>query len=120
MVGSKKWFLYTTDSSDNFAMEMDESNGIAVSNTDMTDANVEDYSVPGNVRKRFAMYRSAAGTTARKIYVSTVAKLAAVPATITIKDADGTDLELSLSYKRGEVVFLPKAADSGLNDGTAT
>lgn len=120
MAGSKKWFQYVTDAGDTFAMEMDESNGEAVNNVDMTAANLERYAVPSNVRKRYALYRSTDGYTQRKIWVSTVALLAAAPSTITVPDYTGTDTTLNLTYPVGERTALPKAADSGLNDGDDT
>ena len=120
MAGSKKWFLYTTDLGNDFAMEMDESNGEAISNTDMTDANLQSYSVPGNVRKRYASYRSTDGFTQRKIYASTAAILAAAPDTITVPDYAGVDVELKIAHRSGERIFMPKAADTALDDGDVT
>jgi hypothetical protein len=121
MAGSRKFFIYTTDSGDDFAMDMDESNGEAVGNIDLTPGNIVPYKVPGNIKKRYSIYRSIDGFTSRKIYHSTAATAAAAPATITVIDFQaGTTIDLNRTSYRGESQqFQPVAADTALLDGDA-
>lgn len=122
MAGSLKWFEYTTDGGDDFAVFMDESNGEAVGNTDYTAASDAQFKLPSNVKARFARYTSADGNYQRVIPISTAAIAAALPATIELEVAGQTALvTMSLSIVKGEVFSpIPRAADTGLDDGDET
>lgn len=123
MAGSKKWFVYTTDQGDDFAILADESNTEALNagTQDYASGVTITYSLPKNVRPRAAVYSNADGTRTIRCYALTQTiyngALAGVP-TITDPIAGGT---LSLSRLEPErIKLLPIAADTGLTDGDAT
>ena len=122
MAGSNKWFIYTTDSGADYALQLDESNTEAVnagSQDYLNDATVV-FAVPRNVRPRYAVFENAAGTRSIRCVALTPEIYAAIPGTVTtITDpiAGGT---LSLKRIRPEVITLPFGVDTGLNDGDAT
>lgn len=122
MAGSIKWFKYTSDTGQEFGISMDESNGEAVSNSDVTGADAGLLALPRNIKPRYAVYRSTDGRYTRKIPVtSRTATVATLPATITV-DAEGSPGQvLTLAFFQGErVVRIVRADDTGLNDGDAT
>jgi len=122
MAGSVKWFEYSTQSGDTFAVLMDESNGEAVGNPDYTPTSTATYALPRNVRPRHAIYRSADGNSQRKIIVSdNAANAGTLPATIDFNDGNGGTVTCSLSQFVGEEYRpIPSAEDTGLTDGDAT
>lgn len=121
MAGSIKWFEYTTDTSDAFAIQMDESNGEAVGNSDYAGGSTAEYKLPGNIDPRYARYASTDNKYSKNIICSTQAILAASPTTITAQDGNGGTVTLGLTQRVGEVVkILPRADDTGIDDGDAT
>lgn len=70
MAGSLKYFKYTTSGGTAYAIKMDESNGVAVGNTDVVAADLPLAELPRNIKARYALYRSADGLTSRKIPVT--------------------------------------------------
>lgn len=122
MAGSIKDFSYTTNEGDVFYVRMDESNGEAVGNTDLTaDPTDGRYALPKNIKPRTVRYRSLDGLVSREIVCSTNAILAAAPASITVNLGSGGTEELFLSGSSGEKSkWIPRAADTGLLDGDAT
>lgn len=121
MAGSNKWFLYTADNGTNYALYMDESNGEAVSNIDLTDANFVSHAVPRNISPRYSMYVNEEARISRKIYHSTIALYNDAPATIAAVDyRDGSTITLTRKGPRGERLRFPTAADTGQLDGDDT
>lgn len=122
MAGSIKWFKYTSDTGQEFGISMDESNGEAVSNSDVTGADAGLLALPRNIKPRYAVYRSTDGRYTRKIPVTNrTATVATLPATITIDPEGAVSETLSLAFFQGErVVRIVRADDTGLNDGDAS
>jgi hypothetical protein len=123
MAGSLKWFEYTTDAGDSFAIFMDESNGEAVGNQDYTSGSTVTYTLPRNIKMRCALYRSANSAYSRKIPIGAVGQtINDLPSTITAEvSGSATGVVLSLRSLTGErVIVIPSAEDTGLNDGDAT
>lgn len=124
MSGSLKWFQYTTADARNFAIFMDESNGEAVSNTDLATGDDGDLdALPRNVKPRFASYRSLDNKVQRKIPVtSNTANITTLPLTISIAAIDTNPaITVYLAGFTGEKqTRIPKAADSGQDDADAT
>lgn len=118
MAGSMKWFVYTTDAGQTYAIYRDESN-LELVNTggDYGTGSTETDALPRNITPRYARYRSTDGTVSRNIVALTTAALTAAPATIT--DAV-SGLTLNLQGRNGERKRLPIAADTGLTDSDAT
>lgn len=124
MAGSKKFFVYTTDQGDDFALLADESNTEAVngSTQDFIAGLSILYTIPGNVRPRAAVYQNADKTRTIRCYALTPTIYNGVIANApTITDPIAGTGTLSLSRLEPEKIkLLPTAADSGLNDGDAT
>ena len=122
MAGSKKNFVYTTDTGDQFAILQDESNGEALANADYTGADSTTYFLPRNITPRYAMYRSSDGNYQRKIVVtSNTANATTLPGTVDFPTENDGNVTMSLTLYVGErFKVLPKAADSGLTDGDPT
>jgi hypothetical protein len=121
MAGSLKWFVYTTNSGDDFALYRDESNLEAVNagTQDYVDATTVQYALPRNVYPRYLRFRSADGLVSRNIVALTSTIYDAVAANSSITDAV-SGKTLILSEKVGERIRYPKAVDTGLTDSDAT
>jgi hypothetical protein len=123
MAGSIKWFEYTTNDADTFAIKMDESNGEAVGNTDYTAASTAVFALPRNIKPRTARYVSADTLYTRLIPVtSNTASAGTLPATITAEiSGSATPITLALAnFKGEEFTAIPRAEDTGILDGDAT
>lgn len=125
MAGSVKWFVYTDNNSNIFALKADESNVEAVMGAtgDYAAANSAiRYAMPSNLSPRMALYANADRTRTIKIPVLTAAAYNSLLAdTPTITDPIGGTDDLNLIQQIPErVTTLPQAADTGLNDGDAT
>lgn len=123
MAGSLKNFLYTTDFGDEFVINMDESNGEQVGNTDYAPLDgLRYYFLPRNIKPRHATYRSFDGTVTRKIPLTDASQNATtLPASfsVTLADGNGT-VAVQLATVTGErYVRIPSPADTGLLDGDA-
>lgn len=124
MAGSLKFFEYTTDDDEVFAIFADESNVEAANGTgvDYTGTSTATYWLPRNVEPRYAVYSSADGTRNIKIPIMTTAIFSALLSTTpTITDPIAGTGTLTLSRLVPQIVKrLPKSADTGLIDGDAT
>lgn len=123
MAGSLKWFVYTDDAGENYAIKLDESN------TESVNGEIQDFlpdatitaGVPVNVKVRRVYYANAARTRViscvplnPNIYAGIVnGNILTIPDPI---DA-GT---LSLIRLEGERRTLPYGQDTGLTDGDAS
>lgn len=121
MAGSLKWFVYTTDGGDDFAIFRDESNTEAINGgtQDYVDATTVQHAVPRNVTPRYLRMRSADGLVSRNIVGLTLTIYTAVAAGTSITDPV-SGKTLVLSEKVGERIRYPKAPDTGLTDGDAS
>lgn len=122
MSGSRKTFEYTDTLGNKWAVDMDESNGEAVGNTDFTDSSTASFFAPRNIELRYGNYRSADGKYQKPIVLTEQdASPSTVPASITVStEADG-DVVLLLTGIVGErVKVIPKAADTAIDDGDDT
>jgi len=121
MAGSMKWFVYTTNSGDDFAVLRDESNLELVNGgtQDYVDATSVEYALPSNVKTRYLRFRSADGTVSRNIVALTQTIFNAVAAGSDVTDAV-SGKTLYLTEKVGERVRTPFAVDTGLTDGDAS
>lgn len=121
MAGSLKYFVYTTDLGDNYAIFMDESNGEAIGNPDYLNNASLPYTVPRNVEPRYAVYANSDGTRNIRIPVSTLTLFNGLQANLpTIDDPLNTAQDLSLVRLRPEVRRVPQGLDTGLTDGDPT
>lgn len=124
MAGSKKWFVYTTDQGDDFALQADESNTEAVNGSTQDYVATLDirYALPSNIKPRAAVYSNAAGTRTIRCYALTQTIYNGIIENAqTITDPIAGTGTLSLIRLEPETVkLLPVAADTGLDDGDAT
>jgi len=121
MAGSIKYFKYTTSGGTAYGIRMDESNGIAVGNTDVVAADLPLLSLPRDITPRYVLYRSADGLTSRRIPVTANnVDLAALPATITVASpiVAAAGIVLNRQSLVGEVQRTVIAVDTGQTDGT--
>jgi hypothetical protein len=122
MAGSLKWFVYTTDNGESYALKADESNVEAVngSTQDFLNDSELTFAVPRNVRVRYALYSNTDNSRQIKCPVLTPTIYAGVPENVpTITDPIGGGT-LGLRRIRPELISLPFGVDTGLNDGDAT
>ncbi|HEY9659904.1 MAG TPA: hypothetical protein V6C65_15720 [Allocoleopsis sp.] len=122
MVGSIKFFVYTTDGGDDFAIKLDESNTEAVNGgtQDFPAVAPTRYALPRNVKPRTLIYSNTDRTVTRRVVALTQAIYSnAVTAVPSITDASSGQT-LSLFRQVGEEVSLPFGADTGLTDGDDT
>lgn len=122
MVGSLKYFVYTTDRGTDFALLADESNveAVAGGTQDYVTGLDVPYTIPRNLTPRYAYYQDPAGLRTIKIPVLTQALYSGIlTGAATITDPIGA-LILNLVRISPEKIRLPRAADTGLNDGDAT
>ena len=122
MAGSIKTFEYQTATNDFYAVNMDESNGVAVGNQDFTPTSTATVFIPRNIKARFASYRSANGLYQRRIIITDpTATVETLPASISAQDGNGGTVTVLLTQLTGErVTVFPKAEDTAITDGTAT
>lgn len=124
MAGSLKYFVYTTSGGSTYPIRMDESNGEAVGNSDLTDSStLTGQGLPRNISPRYALYRSLDGLTTRKIPVTANnVDLEDLPASFTVASpvVGGTDITVYRQSLAGEVQRAALPADTGLTDGDAT
>lgn len=117
MAGSIKYFEYTTDAGDSFALKADESNTeLGGRGIDFGNASTIIYELPRNVKPRYALYRSPDGNVTRKAYICDVS---ATPANTTIVDPV-SGLTLNLVSINAEEIRIPVGLDTGLIDGDAS
>lgn len=123
MAGSIKWFVYTTDEGDDFALKADESN------TEAVNGSVQDfpngtpptlYSLPGNVQPRHFIYRSVDGKVTRKVYALTAAIFAGGDNAVASFPDPVSGQTVNLQRKVGEIIAYPFGPDTGLEDADAT
>lgn len=116
MAGSMKFFEYTTDSGDTFALFADESNvELAGGAVDLGSGSIIQYELPRNVKPRYARFRSADGLVTRKCYLCTTGSAINDPITDPV-----SGLSLSLVAVVSEQTTFPSGIDTGLLDGDAT
>lgn len=126
MAGSRKWFVYTTDTDQDYAIQLDESNTEAVmggADGDYTDTSTVIAAVPRNFTPRFVVYANADRTREIKCTVLTAARYALIlegSEAQTITDPIEGAGTLTLIRAKGEQVTFPFAGDTGLQDGDAT
>ena len=126
MAGSRKWFVYTSDTTAEYAIQLDESNTEAVmggADGDYTDTTTVTVAVPRNITPREVFYANAARTRTIKCTVLTAERYATIldgTDAQTIPDPIDTDETLVLVRAAGERVTLPFAGDTGLTDGDET
>lgn len=122
MAGSIKWFVYTTDAGDDFAIKLDESNteGVNGGTQDFPAVATVQYALPRNVKPRTLIYQNTDRTITRRVVALTQAIFGgAITGAPTLTDAVSGQT-LSLFRQVGEELSLPFGADTGLDDGDAT
>lgn len=122
MAGSLKFFKYTTSGGTEYALKMDESNGVAIGNTDLVAADLPIVGLPKNITPRYVLYRSADNLTTRRIPVTANnVDLEDLPANFTVPSAviGGAAITVIRQSLVGEVQRPITNLDTGLDDGTA-
>lgn len=125
MAGSIKWFVYTTDDGEDFALKLDESNTEAVNGgtQDLVDGASVSNALPRNIKPRRARYTNAARTRAISCVCLTPSIYSGVVngGVPTIPDPiAGGAAVLGLIGLTGESRTFPIPLDTGLNDGDDT
>lgn len=121
MAGSLKYFKYTTSGGTAYALKMDESNGVAVGNTDVVAADLPLVELPRNIKPRYCLYRSADGLTTRKIPVTANnVDLAALPANFQVPSpiVGGAAITVVRQSLIGEIQKSIGNLDTAQTDGT--
>lgn len=118
MTGSRKWFIYTTDFGDDFAIQLDESN------TEFLNGGGQDfgvgsaiaYSIPRNLTPRVCVFSSADNTIRRNTIALTPTIFNGILPGSTFLDPVSAQT-LYLTLKKAERVRVPKPQDTGITDG---
>ncbi len=121
MAGSMKWFVYTTDNNDTFALWRDESNLEAVNGAtgDYPATGGPRYSIPRNIKPRVITFESVDGLYRRDIVALTPAIFnAVVPGATMVDQVSGETLRFV--RKKGEILRQPVGEDTGITDADAT
>lgn len=124
MAGSKKYFVYTANNGQEFALLADESNTEALNagTQDYADGVSILYELPRNLRPRYAEYANATKTRKVRCYALTAAIFTGAATGVpTITDPIAGTGTLSLVKLEPErLKRLPIALDTGLTDGDAS
>lgn len=124
MAGSRKWFVYTTDSGADYAIQLDESNTEAVNGAaqDFVSGLAATDAVPRNIKPREIFYQNSSGTRViRCVALTQVIYNGAISGGVsTISDPLNPGANLSLVRANGEKLRIPYAIDTGLDDGDDT
>lgn len=124
MAGSIKWFVYTDDAGDDWAIKLDESNTEAVngSTQDLIAGASVPNAVPRNIKPRHVRYTNAARTRTIKVTILTPAIYAGIinGGVPTITDPILGVGNLGLIGLTGEKRVFPIPLDTGLDDGDDT
>lgn len=116
MAGSMKWFSYTTNAGDAFAVFADESNAeLAGGAVDLGGGASTLYALPRNVTPRYARYQDATRTITRNALLSTATS---TPTTPIVDPSSGATLDLVAIV--GEQVRIVTGVDTGIIDGNLT
>lgn len=123
MAGSKKNFLYTSDSGAEYIVSLDKSNTRQINGTSgiIDGTNNPGISVPRNIRVREVFYINASGTRTIRAVPLTPAIYSALltPPFATFPDPiDSTGAALTLARASGEKRSIPRITDTGQTDGT--
>lgn len=120
MAGSIKWFLYTDDNGDEFAVKLDESNTEAVNGEagDYTPSSTTTAGVPRNIKLREVFYSDPQRLRTIRCVPLTLANYQGVlngniP---TITDPITPGFTLALVRANGERRTIPFAQDTGIID----
>lgn len=123
MVGSKKWFKYTTTNggAQTFAIFLDESVTEDVNGTDedFLSTDTIQFAIPSNITPRRAYFSNADGSRTIRATVLKADTYAALTPGDTIADPIGSG-NLSLIRKSDEKIRLPKGVDTGQQDSDET
>jgi hypothetical protein len=123
MAGSRKWFVYTTDAGDDFALQADESNveAFAAGTQDYPETGTPpQYAVPRNVTPRHAFFGGTSAETKIKVPIITQTIFNALNNTSTMPDPLDAGNTLNFINKVPEKIRYPRGNDTGKLDGDAT
>jgi hypothetical protein len=125
VAGSIKWFVYTTDAGDDYAIRLDESNTEALNGgtQDFVTGLATKDALPRNIKPREIFYSNNARTRrircvalTQAIYNGAIAGgVTSIPDPIA-----GGAATLGLIAAKGEQIRLPVPFDTGLDDGDAS
>ena len=124
MAGSIKWFVYTDDGSNDYAIKLDESNTEAINGSGqdyLPDATLN-AGVPRNIKPRSVVYSNLLRTrNIRCIALTQAVYQGVLNGNIpTIPDPISPGQNLFLTRLDGEKRVLPFGQDTGLDDGDQT
>ena len=124
MAGSRKWFVYTTDSGTDYGIQLDESNTEAVNGgtQDYAAGVAIPFALPRNIKPRRVYYTNSTRTRT----ISCVALTSTIYTGLinggvpTITDPIAGTGNLGFVRATGEQITLPQPLDTGLTDGDDT
>lgn len=122
MVGSRKYFVYTDDRGEDFAVNLDESNVEAVNGAiqDFPDTPPTVYELPRNIKPRTLVYKSVDGTITKRVVALTEAIYNGAPTNLASVAFPDLGASLRLKEVVPERIRAPFGYDTGQQDGDAT
>jgi len=116
MAGSLRWFVYTSDNGQDYAILADKTNIAAVNASGAAaPASLPVAAVPRNITPRYALYSDSTGNIKRKVPLLKPSDVQALTSTSSFTPS-GETATVRLSYLRGESNRLPKLADTARTD----
>jgi hypothetical protein len=113
MSGSIRWFNYTSDNGQTYALSGDKSNIQAVNPSGAgTPGTLPTVGVPKNIKVRYALFSDTTGLIRRKVPLLKQSDVAALTASTSFVPT-GETATVTITAIRGEKVNLPKLADTG-------
>lgn len=119
MAGSKRWFLYTADDNTQFAINLDNSNTVAINGTGKEYAKVTKYAIPQNLKPRSVRFKSDDGKRVLKAVVLTQGQyntLINLKNPFVTQDPLDTVRNLTITGKTYPETFkqIPSVVDTGM------
>jgi hypothetical protein len=113
MSGSLRYYNYTSDNGQTYAILLDKSNVASVNASGAAaPGTLPTITLPRNIRPRYALFSDTSGTIRRKVVLLTPADVLALTGATSFVPG-GETATVTVTAVRGEKLNIPKLADTG-------